>query len=123
LIVLRLDAINNTITINDHDISVNKIGIAMSSYIFSSYYSESDEGHLYSYEGVTDGSKLYYAKGWNENGYLVYLGHASTDTQPSTGNVEACWRARYYNSKVIETTTFANSEHVENYVPLGMGNM
>lgn len=124
LIVLRVDAANNVVTINDQEISFNKIGAAMSSkYIFSAYDSVSDEGHAYYYDGMIDGAKLYYAKGWDSNGYLTYLGCASTDINDKTGNVEACWRAKYYNGKIVETTTFANDRYVEDYVPLGMGNM
>ena len=124
LIVLRVDAANNVVTINDQEISFNKIGAAMSSkYIFSAYDSVSDEGHAYYYDGMIDGAKLYYAKGWDSNGYLTYLGCASTDINDKTGNLEACWRAKYYNGKIVETTTFANDRYVEDYVPLGMGNM
>ena len=124
LIVLRLDKVNNVVTINDQEVSVNKIGVAMSSrYVFSCYYSESDEGHLYRYKGMTNGAKLYYAKGWNNDGYLTYLGYASTDTNTQTGNVEACWRAKYFNGEIVEKITFANNRYVENYAPLGMGNM
>ena len=46
-------------------------------YIFSSYYREYDEGEWKEYEGVPEGSELYYVKMYDSNGELTYLGYAA----------------------------------------------
>jgi hypothetical protein len=58
-------------------------------------------------------------------GRLLYLGYASTDTNPHTGNVEACWKSQAYAyNSIIEESTFANNRYLKtDYVPLGMGNL
>ena len=124
VITLRVDNTNNIVTINGNKLYV-PIDHAMSKYIFSTYYSESDEGHYSSWTGMGDGTKLFYAKGWDDEGRLKYLGYASTDTNTETGNVEACWKSEYYaNNQIFKKSTFANSMYLTGtYVPLGMGNL
>ena len=124
VITLRVDNTNDIVTINGNKINV-AIDHAMSKYIFSTYYSESDEGHYSSWTGMGDGTKLFYAKGWDDEGRLKYLGYASTDTNTETGNIEACWKSEYYaNGSIFKKSTFANSMYLTGtYVPLGMGNL
>lgn len=88
-------------------------------YFFSRYDSEYDDGLLTKWSGVSEGSKLYYVKLWNENDELIYLGAASTALNPTTNVVENCWRS-YYNG----TTDYQfahNSETLSNYQPYGGG--
>ena len=124
VITLRIDDINDIVTINGIAME-GAIQHAMDKYIYSSYYSEWDEGAYRQYSGITEGTKLYYAKGWDSYGRLQYVGYAGIATNPDTGNEEACWKAQYYtNSSVFETDTFANNRYLSGeYVPLGMGNL
>ena len=124
VITLRIDDINDIVTINGIAME-GAIQHAMDKYIYSSYYSEWDEGAYRQYSGITEGTKLYYAKGWDSYGRLQYVGYAGITTNPDTGNEEACWKAQYYtNSSVFETDTFANNRYLSGeYVPLGMGNL
>ena len=124
VITLRIDDINDIVTINGIAME-GAIQHAMAKYIYSSYYYEYDEGAYRQYSGITEGTKLYYAKGWDSYGRLQYVGYAGVATNPDTGNEEACWKAQYYtNSSVFETDTFANNRYLSGeYVPLGMGNL
>lgn len=124
VITLRIDDINDIVTINGIAME-GAIQHAMAKYIYSSYYSEWDEGAYRQYSGITEGTKLYYAKGWDSYGRLQYVGYAGIATNPDTGNEEACWKAQYYtNNSVFETDTFANNRYLSGeYVPLGMGNL
>ena len=124
VITLRVDNTNDIVTINGNKLDV-AIDHAMSKYIFSTYYSESDEGQYRSWTGMGDSTKLFYAKGWDDESRLKYLGYASTDTNAETGNVEACWKSEYYaNDQIFKKSTFANSMYLTGtYVPLGMGNL
>lgn len=124
VITLRIDDINDIVTINGIAME-GAIQDAMANYIYSSYYREYDEGEYRQYSGITEGTKLYYAKGWDSYGRLQYVGYAGIATNPDTGNEEACWKAQYYtNSSVFETDTFANNRYLSGeYVPLGMGNL
>lgn len=123
VITLRVDSINGVVTINNVEF-YGTVSTAMYKYLFSSYYSEWDEGQYRSYSGITDGTKLYYAKGWDKDGNLIYMGHAAKQVNPDTNNVEACWKSQNYNNGTItEKATFANNNYVTTYIPLGMGNL
>ena len=123
VITLRVDSINGVVTINNVEF-YGTVSTAMYKYLFSSYYSEWDEGQYRSYSGITDGTKLYYAKGWDTDGNLIYMGHAAKQVNPDTNNVEACWKSQNYNNGTItEKATFANNNYVTTYIPLGMGNL
>ena len=123
VITLRVDSINGVVTINNVEF-YGTVSTAMYKYLFSSYYSEWDEGQYRSYSGITDGTKLYYAKGWDKDGNLIYMGHAAKQVNPDTNNVEACWKSQNYNNGAItEKATFANNNYVTTYIPLGMGNL
>ena len=123
VITLRVDSINGVVTINNVEF-YGTVSTAMYKYLFSSYYSEWDEGQYRSYSGITDGTKPYYAKGWDKDGNLIYMGHAAKQVNPDTNNVEACWKSQNYNNGTItEKATFANNNYVTTYIPLGMGNL
>ena len=92
-------------------------------YIFSSYYYDRDDGVSSIEYGFQDGARMYYVKGWDTNGRLVYLGGPSMEMNGSTR--EACWVANYYdtasgtvNSK--KTFSYKGGDKKE---PFGSGNM
>ena len=93
-------------------------------YLFSSYYYDSDDGRYYDYRGFQDDARLYYVKGWMPDGRLIYLGGASM--QPTgTGNLEACWYAKYYDtdSKTFVIRKSFSSKEGTDRDPYGSGNM
>lgn len=124
VITLRIDDANDVVTINGKEMK-GAIETAMSKYIYSSYYYEYDEGAYRQYDGIGEGTKLYYAKGWDEYGRLKYLGYASKAINPDTANEEACWKSQCYtNNSIEEKETFANNRYLSGeYIPLGMGNL
>ena len=92
-------------------------------YIFSSYYYDRDDGVSSIEYGFQEGARMYYVKGWDTNGRLVYLGGPSMEMNGSTR--EACWVANYYdtasgtvNSK--KTFSYKGGDKKE---PFGSGNM
>ena len=121
--VLNISLKDKSIKLNgnniDYKIDSSKSSYSTSGLIFSDYYRDYDEGEYKKWSGVPVGSKLYYIKLWDENDELIYLGAASTALNPTTNEVENCWRS-YYN----ETTTYQfahNSETLSNYQPYGGG--
>lgn len=60
-------------------------------YIFSNYYRESDEGIWEVYEGVPEGSELYYAKLFDIDGNNTYIGYPQCDYNSTTGEKEYYW--------------------------------
>lgn len=62
-------------------------------YFYGEFYHDRDEGDDYDvYYGLPEGSRLYYAKAWDADGVQTYIGYKSSAQNPSTGNVENCWR-------------------------------
>ena len=86
--------------------------------LFSYYFTEYDEGRYTKYEGVPEGSKLYYVKIWDENENLVYLGAASKAVNPKTDIEEYCWHS-YYNGE--DHYEFAYHPQNQTYQPYGGG--
>ena len=79
-------------------------------YLFSSYYTDSDDGKYVDYSGIGEGTKLYYAKMWDDQGRLLYIGYPDKAVNPATGNMEYCWTSRTYSSSsgtVISKNEFA----------------
>ena len=90
-----------------------------SSFLFSYYTSENDEGvWRVQGEGVPEGSKLYYVKIWDENDNLIYLGAASKAMNPKTSKEEYCWRSYYRGEEHYE---FAYYPEETTYSPYGGG--
>lgn len=123
LMVLNISFKDKYIKLNgvdlEHNIASDKNSISTSGYFFSDYDSDYDDGQLTEWSGVSEGSKLYYVKFWNEDDELVYLGAASTTLNPTTNEVENCWRS-YYNG--VTNYQFAhNSETLSSYQPYGGG--
>ncbi len=92
-----------------------------SSYLFTYYSSENDEGvYRRRGEGVPEGSKLYYVKIWNENDELVYLGAASKALNSTTGQEEYCWRS-FYNGEFNYEFAYKPTTESVSYQPYGGG--
>ena len=104
LITLRFSGNNQTLTINGKELSCSGLSYMGWYYLFSCYYREYDEGEWKEYEGVPEGSELYYVKMWDANGNLTYLGHAAKAVNPATNNMEYCW---YSNKSGTEEYQFA----------------
>lgn len=125
LIVLNISYKDKYIKLNGldlkHNITSDENTISTSGYFFSGgYSSDYDDGWLREWKaGVSEGSKLYYVKFWNENDELVYLGAASKAINPTTNNEEYCWRT--YSNGVIGYQFAHNSETLSNYQPYGGG--
>lgn len=125
----KTDCMTLTVSFRDSYIKLNGVELVYkmlaytsfsSSYLFTYYYSENDEG-LYRRlgEGVPEGSKLYYVKIWDENDNLVYLGAASKALNRKTNQEEYCWRSCYDGEYHYE---FAyNSNTLSDYQPYGGG--
>ena len=104
LITLRFDGTSKTLSINSKSYSV-PFELFDFSYLLAEYNHESDEGVWHSVEGIPNGSKIYYIKGWDANGNLVYLGYPTKAINPKTSVEEYCWYT-YWNKNT--TYQFAN---------------
>ena len=92
-------------------------------YIFSGYYYDRDDGVYSKYYSFQDNAKLFYAKGWDADGKLTYLGGPSIAVGPS-GVDEACWKSVYYfNNKISTQYDFAYYTEKQEYTPYGFGNL
>jgi len=61
-------------------------------YIWSGHYHERDDGMWWMDYTFQDGARIYYAKGWDSNGTLVYIGGAALSSDG-----RACWKSVYYD--------------------------
>ena len=91
VITLRLSG--ETITINGKTLSCKNIPGMGWSYIFSNYYRERDEGEWKEYEGVPEGSELYYVKMLDADGEITYLGYPKYEYTATTGQKEYYWHS------------------------------
>ena len=91
LITLRLSASEEKLTINGKTFSCPNMPDMYWSYIFSNYYRERDEGEYKEYEGLPEGSELYYVKMYDAKGNVIYIGHPKSYQNPNTGYREYCW--------------------------------
>ena len=119
IITLKFEGSNAVINGRTFDFGV----IPSVEYIFSSYYYDSDDGVYKRYYSFQDGARMYYVKGWDTNGRLVYLGGPSMEMNGSTR--EACWVANYYDTasgtvKSKKTFSYKGGDKKE---PFGSGNM
>jgi hypothetical protein len=106
LITLQISAADDTVTVNDKVQQCDGLIMPSLSYLFSSYYREYDEGEWKEYEGVPDGSALYYVKMLTSTGKVAYLGYAAKAVNPATNKLECCWYSKY--SDGTETYQFAH---------------
>lgn len=62
-------------------------------YFYGGFSHDRDEGDDYDvYRGLPDGSRLYYAKAWDADGLMTYIGYKSEAKNSDTGEIEPCWR-------------------------------
>jgi uncharacterized protein (TIGR02145 family) len=105
LMTIRFDGPARTITINGHSFSSTPFTSFSFTRLFSKYYRERDEGLYESLSGIPNNSVIYYCKGWDSSGTLVYLGHPAKAVNPESSKEEYCWYT--YNSGFV-TYQFAN---------------
>lgn len=119
--ILNISFIEKSITLNNVNLEyIMPSGVCFTSrYLFTYYSGENDEGYRASWKGLPEDSKLYYAKIWDENDSLIYLGAASTAQNPNTSNLENCWKS-YYNGEYNYEFAYY-SETLDNYQPYGGG--
>ena len=91
LITLRLSASEEKLTINGKTFSCPDMPNMYWSYIFSNYYREYDEGEWKEYEGLPEGSALYYVKMYDAKGNVTYVGHPKSYVNSNTGRNEFYW--------------------------------
>ena len=119
VIVLSFDG--NTMNVNGNTFTLNSI--RRGGYIFSGYYYDRDDGVYSEYYSFQDNAKLFYAKGWDADGKLIYLGGPAIAVGPS-GSDEACWKSVYYYDNRISTQyDFAYYTDQQEYTPYGFGNL
>ena len=85
-------------------------------YIWSGHYHERDDGMWWTDYTFQDGGRIYYAKGWDSNGVLIYMGGAALSTDG-----RACWKSVYYD-------TYSGNQMTEEHFPrvtssFGRGNL
>ena len=125
----KSDRMTLAISFKDKMISINgnpleykmtSLSSFKSSFFFSYFTSENDEGTWrVRGEGVPEGSKLYYVKIWDDNDNLVYIGSASKALNPITNQEEYCWRS-YYNETENYEFAYYPTTHTD-YTPYGGG--
>lgn len=110
------------------DVVVNGTTLALTDrpsvdYIFSSYYYDRDDGVCKVYYGFQEDARMYYVKGWDSEGRLVYLGGPSMEM--NSGTLEACWVATYYDSTSGEVKTQKTFSYKDgsDKDPFGYGNL
>lgn len=72
---------------------IPSVGRYLDGYIWSGHYHERDDGMCWKDYTFQDGARIYYAKGWNPDGQLIYIGTGALTT---SGRV--CWRSVYYDT-------------------------
>ena len=111
----------NTMTVNGKAFTLSSI--YRGGYIFSGYSYDRDDGVYSEYFSFQDKAKLFYAKGWDADGMLTYLGGPAIAVGPS-GSDEACWKSVYYfNNKISTQYDFAYYTDQQEYTPYGFGNL
>lgn len=105
IITLKFDGTKKTLSINGHSFGV-PYDIFDFGCFLAEYSHESDEGDWTWYDGIPDNSKIYYIKGWDETGKLVYLGYPTQSVNPSSSNVEYCWYTYWANSYSSNKITY-----------------
>ena len=80
-----------TMIVNGKTISgIPDVDDYLEGYIWSGHYHERDDGMWWMDYTFQDGARIYYAKGWNSAGDLIYLGGASL-----SADGRACWKSTY----------------------------
>ena len=125
-ITLNISVSKGLISINGNDISVPGLKeFTDIEYLFSSYYYIDDDGYAKVYASPPSGSKLYYAKIWDQSGNVVYHGYAAKG-QYSDGTMQYAWKSEYANNTYHEfsNTNFENfwvSQYTWDWMHFGGG--
>lgn len=99
--IITLTFEGTTMTVNGKTIeNVSSFFRCLSGYIWSGHYHERDDGMWWNDYTFQDGARIYYAKGWDSNGMLTYIGGAALST-----NGRACWKSVYYDSSSGDQVT------------------
>ena len=106
LLLIMFNGLDQSMTINGIKYGCSRSSMSWS-HLFADYYRESDEGIFEAYEGIPDGSKLFYVKTWDASNTLTYVGYATTSVNPSTNRTEYCW-CSYYPLTGSVSYTFAH---------------
>lgn len=92
--VITLTLFGTTMIINGKTIEgIPHVSDYLDGYIWSGHFHERDDGMWWQDYTFQDGARIYYAKGWDSNGRLIYIGGASL-----SGDGRACWQSQYYDS-------------------------
>lgn len=92
--VITLTLSGTTMVVNGKTITgIPSVNHCLDGYIWSGHYHERDDGMWWKDYTFQDGGKIYYAKGWDNNGVLIYVGGAALSTDG-----RACWKSVYYDS-------------------------
>lgn len=115
--VITLTLSGTTMIVNGKTISgIPSVGRYLDGYIWSGHYHERDDGMWWNDYTFQDGAKIYYAKGWDSDGDLIYLGVASL-----SADGRACWKSTYSD---YSTGNIMTEEHFPRVTSsFGRGNL
>ena len=106
-----------TMIVNGKTISgIPDVDDYLEGYIWSGHYHERDDGMWWTDYTFQDGGKIYYAKGWNNEGQLIYIGGASLSDDD-----RASWKSVYYDKDTGKVVTVNHFPRVSN--SFGRGNL
>ena len=92
--VITLTLSGTTMIVNGKTIEgIPSIIEYLDGYIWSGHYYDRDDGVYYVDYTFQDGGRIYYAKGWDSDGKLIYIGSAALSSDG-----RACWKSVYYDS-------------------------
>lgn len=115
--VITLTFKGTTVTVNGKTIeNTPSFYRYLSGYIWSGHYHERDDGMWYKDYTFQNGGRIYYAKGWDSNDVLIYMGGAAL-----SADGRACWKSVYYDSKTGNQVTQEHFPRVTS--SFGQGNL
>ncbi len=92
--VITLTMGGTTIDVNGKTITgTPSLGRYLDGYIWSGHFHERDDGMWWKDYTFQDGARIYYAKGWDGSGRLIYIG-----TGELTTDGRVCWKSVYYDT-------------------------
>ena len=92
--IITLTLSGTTMIVNGKTIEgIPAVGHYLEGYIWSGHYHERDDGMWWMDYTFQNGGRIYYAKGWDSDGQLIYIGGAAL-----SNDGRACWKSVYYDS-------------------------
>lgn len=92
--IITLTLSGTTMIVNGKTIEgIPAVGRYLEGYIWSGHYHERDDGMWWMDYTFQNGGRIYYAKGWDSDGQLIYIGGAAL-----SNDGRACWKSVYYDS-------------------------